>query len=236
MAHLPGRVLQALSGAALVACAGCSYAWDDYDPRLLPCSGMGLLSHDWKSGVTNDHWGPHPRGGVTIGNDGDEAVFSIEVPAAPDYHYSALQSHHRHNLRGDHISVEVPKVATNGAVNTALFLIQDEPIHRSLSISKLFANLQCELGDHKQSVAYDPQKHRFWRIREDGASTLCEASSDGKAWAAFGKLPTAELGLEPENLFVHLAVIEDPVAPQPDEVRFGPVNGGGAPTGQRCSQ
>lgn len=238
MASMASGVMRALYGAALVLCTGCSYAWDDYDPQLLPCSGMGLLSNDWEK-TENDYWGAYPQAGAQIAAENGEVAIAFAPFDPPEYYYSALQSYRTHNLRNDHISVKVPKVPDSTASNTLFTLLHGAP---SLTISKVFNNLTCVLGERSpgvefaQSVSYDPVEHLHWRIRDDGSNTLCEASPDGQTWTIFGHRANAELGFELEDFYVHLAVAQDKDLAAPDEVRFGPVNGGRAPIGKWCDQ
>lgn len=202
----------------------------------LPCGGTDVLSDAFDDGVPGALWYWYAQPGITISEVNGDALVSLP-PNSASSAYSSLQTKRLYDLRKNQISVEVKEVGDPATTaQTFLTIARDSDNFIEMSqqggtmfFSKRVAGSSVDVG----TVLFNAQTHKFWRIRDDGATTYWELSADGQTYISHAQLPTAQLfPLDAVDIAIGAQLEGGEV--NPGQARFDNINGGGAPTGKWC--
>jgi hypothetical protein len=102
-----------------------------------------------------------------------------------DYTYGGYESQRAYLLRDTGVSVEVPDYDPATGGNLALVIETATAVEAMFELNPGELVLRYALmGDRFMlaKLAYDPEEHRFWQIREAEGTMYWETSPDGVAW------------------------------------------------------
>jgi len=117
------------------------------------------------------------NGTVTFSSDGHQGAVSSYVWAAG-----------AKSILGCEVSVEVSQVAAAGADVNGVFQFADPMNVQSSAV--VFAERGGQLSfvtkangtSTATQITYDPNAHRYWRLRESAGTVFYETSPDASAW------------------------------------------------------
>lgn len=238
---LPRQTLMAAVWATTVA-SGCSFDWDNYDPRLGdssvdggqggagPCGGVDVRADDFEDGLVDGSlWEVAEGEGADVSESGGTLRFSL--PGGVPNALAAWTSNHRYDLTGRRLFVRAVETFP-GSSGSYLAL------HAQLD-SQNFARIAAENGQlvaqnvvagHYSPVAsvdYDPTAHGWWAVREDEGTLYWETSFDGETWQSQGQRPVAE-GYPIDALRIALLARDSADSTAPGQAALDDLNGGSA--------
>lgn len=133
----------------------------------------------------------------------------------------------RVDLRNSAVEVAVDQAGTGNGVATVLAARFDPGrqlriVARDGMLIAVFSNL----GDKSSTMPYDPGAHRVWRIRDDGAMLIFEASADRTTWIELLSVPTPDWVV---TLSVSMYITNESQDPQGNRAIFAQLNEGTSP-------
>jgi hypothetical protein len=188
------------------------------------CNGTSVLADDFASAAATAGKFQMPTGtSVAAG----EAI--AKLPTGGQSSWVGLSSKRFYDLRGDGVAAEISQMV-NTATSAYGFLevvyngdnyISVFQQNGQIAFVKYIDQTWVEIA----STIYDPDLHRFWRIREDGAgTTLWETSANGSTWIAAADWSTAEL-FPMDLVVVELGAGTEGGEVAPGEIRFEGLSG-----------
>ena len=159
------------SALASLFLTGCSYSWDDYDPRLAngsgdsvaKCGGTSSLVSDFSGDGLTDLWKPDMWGGANMTESNGELVYDL----SSDVNQSAafIQSEYFYDFRNDFASVEVISTPGVGKATQAFFSVGIDDANYIEIVQKedmiAFGYERTDKYTQIKSIPYDPVAHRF---------------------------------------------------------------------------
>jgi hypothetical protein len=113
--------------------------------------------------------------------------------------YGGYETHRSYLLRDSRVFVEVPDYdpATSGVLTFEIEAANDPDARFELSTTELALDY-AYAGDRYRlaTLAYDPEAHRYWQVREAEGTLYWETSPDAQTWeiqASTSSLPFADL-------------------------------------------
>lgn len=152
------------------------------DPPAPPA--FAALTDDFESTEMGGNWASYANGVKNVGG-------RLRIPAKPDY--PGAESNASWVLTGSHVAVEVntvPSASGGTDVATSVIILSNTP-GTNLTVqyrltgfgveNKLeFLNFHDNFTDEASvAIEYDPEEHRWWRIREDAGTMYWETSRTG---------------------------------------------------------
>lgn len=179
------------------------------------------LSDDFAGQTTGAGWEPFTANGTGLAEIDGELV--VTLTTAFQSRFAGYDSIESYDVREHRMFVEVPVVG-NGAAQTRLQARAGSG--NLVSIAQQDGTLRFEVVENGSAVAlstmaYDPDAHRWWQIREEAGTVLGEISSDGVAWALLGSADTPAFL---EDSGVQLSAGTSQNVSSPGEARFARFN------------
>jgi hypothetical protein len=160
------------------------------------CNGPGALSDDFEGSELNDAFQPRIyTTDLTIEASGGMLVFT-----PPDGGGSgSFDARYAIDLRNAFAVVEVPE-PSGGLEGKTIAMTLDQGNAHSVSMSVnedtsnpgtglLHFDVRNDASNTKNSTAYDPELHRWWRVGERDGVLSFDASPDGKSWTTYQEVP-----------------------------------------------
>jgi hypothetical protein len=113
-----------------------------------------------------------------------QGVLNLGPPTADAFAYAGLRTASAYDLRGCDLAVEVPKVLDSKNATSVYLLWYPEPDDSGshVTIGWQEGSLFVGRSGSEQTLAYNANEARWWRIRESAGSTHFLVSSDGTIW------------------------------------------------------
>jgi hypothetical protein len=157
--------------------------------------------------IDSSKWGNY--GAIQVVNQ------RIEIrPPSNTNHYGGLQSATSYDLLGSCVHVEVVQTLRGGDTNFMVIMAgSNKKASFTVTGNRLYctAYLEGGAGEFTKDFLYDPECHRWWRLREWERTLYWEVSPDGQDWTALASTPTSTFATTttpPGNLlssvYVHL--------------------------------
>lgn len=162
-------------------------------------------------------WFSWSDGGPTAALAGGELV--VTMPAGSADLYAGFGSQYLYDFTSSAFEVQLDQA---GAVATIVEVrgANNEKLQLNVDSGSLVATvLNTATAGTKAQIPYDPNVHKWLRIREDAGQTYFEWSTDGLAWTELTHIPDAFSPLD-----VRLELSAGGELPQASAARFGAVN------------
>lgn len=157
--------------------------------------------------------------------------------------YGGYRSAGTYDLTGSFIQAEVVQVLSGRQVSeTQLMALGDG--NNSLFLVAGAGLLACGArvagtGGVFKTIPYDPELHRWWRLREDGGVVFWEVSADGQSWPAVATMPTPTSANKTtflSSIYVFLQAGTDALEAYPGTAIFESFNTAGAREPRRIEE
>lgn len=191
------------------------------------CNKTTLIAESFDDGAIDARFAP--EGDIT--ESGGELV--AFAPGAASY--ALMRTEHYYDLDDSEIRVRVtPDIDGTEEAFVSADYEASQDTWASLHLTEgMLRALRTELGARETlaEVAYDPEVHRVWRLRETGGTFFWETSADGDAFTVLAEAPIAQ------TFFVNRVTVGMGTWKNEGEgtatVRFDDLNGG-TPSGVHC--
>lgn len=197
------------------------------------CSSVAMLADDFDDGVFGDQWSRSYGSSTSRVEQGGMAVFPIEGQT-----WSAYASTYDYDLTAGSVTVRVIDVGVGPDIYTFMGVRNqvagDDPVARVIHYEgEIYAETRIDGVSERYGPAltYDPDQHRYWRIREADGLLYWEVSPDG---STFTELASRTPWFDVTHVQADLGAGTDTVSPPATTARFDDVNGG-APEGEACA-
>jgi hypothetical protein len=197
------------------------------------CSSVSMLADDFEDGTFGDQWGRSYGSGTSRLEQDGMAVFPVEGQT-----WSAYASTYDYDLTGGSVTVRVVDVGVGPDIYTFMGVRNkvagDDPVARVIHFEgQVYAETRIDgVSDrYGPALTYDPDQHRYWRIREADGLLHWEVSPDGSTWT---ELASREPWFDVTHVQADLGVGTDSSSPPATTARFDDFNGGVA-IGEACA-
>ncbi len=193
------------------------------------CGTVGRLQDDFEDDEMLPRWLAFSTGGFVgepVPVAGKLRVSFLGGVPADAAEVSQAESHFAYDLRGESVTVRVDRVDSIWSSN--LMIRRPRSDGAAIGIGTRGADLTAwtvtppDPAVAFASDAYDPARHRYWRIRESGGAVELETAGDDRRFERFARLDDAAFPLD--NVLVTLSVASDAASDSDGFVEFDDFN------------
>lgn len=195
------------------------------------CAQPTLVTDDFNDTMALPNFAAGESGTASVTMDGELALLDLATSGS-----ATLASYHAFSLDEASAYIEVVETPDPGTLAAFYFAAVHDGQNQvgfKIQAGKLEAEYRTGGGETTQveSVTFDPEMHRWLRLREEGETMYWEASQDGGTYEEIARAPSVV-----PLTYVRIVLHGDS---DPDELLGGVVqldnfNGGGPPSGAWC--
>jgi hypothetical protein len=182
-----------------------------------PCGSLGLLRDGFDDGAAGPQWITSAGLGASL--DETAGHLAIALGAGTADVEGGYRSKHAYDLRGSSLAVTVLRTAGQ---HVAIEVRDPERRGGALAVRASTLVALVLAGDQeaeRAQVAYDPVRHRHWRLREASGRLHWETSADRATWSLLHAEPVAMAGA-----LAHGSLVARGQTPAGGEAWFADVN------------
>ncbi len=150
------------------------------------CRLAQSLVDNFEDDCSDSRWGANSDELTTIGEASGQLIITLPANATEGVaEYTTVDSY---SLTSSYFAVEVPTmVNTNTNAEAYLQAIDDSENFLSIEQIRGLLYLGATVNGVRSATTldYDPEVHRWWRLREEDGRWYAETSVDGSAWEIY---------------------------------------------------